>query len=543
MSRLAAVVALLLLAVPAAAHASAREETTFQDDDLLVFGSAATQARTLDTIRALGADRVRVSVFWNAIAPDAKSKTRPGFDATDPAAYPPGNWARYDRLVRLAAARGLGLNFDLTGPAPLWATGKPERADIEATYAPSAAEFGAFVTAVARRYSGDYTPPAPPAPAPAPDDGGGVVIPPPPVARAAQAPSETGPLPRVGYWAIWNEPNHPGWLTPQWTQDGGRWSEAAPRIYRGLADAAWGALQGTGHGQDTILVGETAPKGLVTRRGTTRGIDPLRFIRALYCVDRALRPLRGAAATALGCPADAAGQASFAADHPVLFDASGWAHHPYELTFSPHRAPLHRDWVTIANLPQLTATLSGALRRYGRPRPGGLPLYLTEFGYQTNPPDRFGVSWAQQAAYLDESEFLTYVNPMVRTLGQFLLRDDGGDIGLTFQSGLMTQGGERKPSYDAFELPVYLPRTTFARGRSLRVWGMARCAPNNSAQDVAVEFRSPRSARWRALATLHADGAYGYVDGHVRFPGTGVMRLRWGDHTSRAVSVRRTPRR
>src|SRR5439155_12703921 len=297
--------ALLLLAVPAAAHASAREETTFQDDDLLVFGSAATQARTLDTIRALGADRVRVSVFWNAIAPDAKSKTRPGFDATDPAAYPPGNWARYDRLVRLAAARGLGLNFDLTGPAPLWATGKPERADIEATYAPSAAEFGAFVTAVARRYSGDYTPPAPPAPAPAPDDGGGVVIPPPPVARAAQAPSETGPLPRVGYWAIWNEPNHPGWLTPQWTRDqnsrergspapsgagnraatagAGRWSEAAPRIYRGLADAAWGALQGTGHGRDTILVGETATKGLVTRRGTTRGIDPLRFIRALYC--------------------------------------------------------------------------------------------------------------------------------------------------------------------------------------------------------------------------------------------------------------------
>ena len=141
-----------------------------------------------------------------------------------------------------------------------------------------------------------FTPPVPAAPAPPPsDNGGGVQIPPPPPARAAQA---SAALPRVDYWAIWNEPNHPGWLTPQWTQDGGRWSEAAPRVYRGLADAAWGALQGTGHGQDTILVGETAPKGLVTRRGTTRGIDPLRFIRALYCVDRALRPLRGTAARA-----------------------------------------------------------------------------------------------------------------------------------------------------------------------------------------------------------------------------------------------------
>src|SRR5439155_21429097 len=112
--------------------------------------------------------------------------------------------------------------------------------------------------------------------------------------------------------------------------------------------------------------------------------------------------------------------------------------------------------------------------------PGGLPLYLTEFGYQTNPPDRFGVSWAQQAAYLDEAEFETYVNPMVRTLSQFLLRDDGGDIGLTFQSGLLTHAGARKPSYDAFELPVYLPQTRFAPGHSLRVWGLARCAPNGT---------------------------------------------------------------
>jgi hypothetical protein len=249
------------------------------------------------------------------------------------------------------------------------------------------------------------------------------------------------------------------------------------------------------------------------------------------------------AASALGCPAGAAGHGRFAAEHPVLFDATGWAHHPYELTFSPHQAPLHRDWVTIANLPRLTSTLSRALRRYGRPRPGGLPLYLTEFGYQTNPPDRFGVSWAQQAAYLNESEFRAYVNPAVRTLGQFLLRDDGGDVGLTFQSGLLTHGGGRKPSYDAFELPVYLPQARFVRGENLRVWGMARCAPNDTAQEVGVEFHPLRSAAWRRVATLRAGGGYGYVDGRVRFPGSGVMRLRWGDHASREVSVRLTRRR
>src|SRR3954470_11080318 len=188
-----------------------QQETTFQDDDLLVFGSAQTQADALDTIKTLGGDRLRVSVFWNVIAPDPKSKSRPSFDAADPAAYPAANWERYDRLVRLATARGLGVNFDLTGPAPLWATGKPERSDIEATYEPSAAEFGAFATAVAKRYSGSYTPPPPPAGAPPPGNGGGGGLPQPPcppacppLAHAAQA-SGSGPLPRVGYWAIWNE--------------------------------------------------------------------------------------------------------------------------------------------------------------------------------------------------------------------------------------------------------------------------------------------------------------------------------------------------
>ena len=152
--------------------------------------------------------------------------------------------------------------------APLWATGSPDRSDIEATYNPSASEFGAFVTAVAKRYSGQYTPPPPPSGGGGSNGGGGGLPSPPcppacPKARASQA---SGALPRVDYWSIWNEPNHPGWLTPQWMHDDSGWHEAAPRIYRGLADAAWSALQGTGHGSDTILVGE---KGMPLPAPTT----------------------------------------------------------------------------------------------------------------------------------------------------------------------------------------------------------------------------------------------------------------------------------
>jgi hypothetical protein len=89
----------------------------------------ADPAATLDLLRRFGVDRVRVFVPWGALgtraplAPDALSAVAPkGFDATDPAQYPADSWAPYDAIVRDAAARGIGLDFTLAGPAPVWAT-------------------------------------------------------------------------------------------------------------------------------------------------------------------------------------------------------------------------------------------------------------------------------------------------------------------------------------------------------------------------------------------------------------------------------------
>ena len=56
---------------------------------------------------------------------------------------------------------------------------------------------------------------------------------------------------------------------------------------------------------------------------------PLRFLRALYCVDAELQQLRGTPRPLRGCPATAGASATFAADNPGLFDASGFADHPY----------------------------------------------------------------------------------------------------------------------------------------------------------------------------------------------------------------------
>ncbi len=117
-------------------------------------------------------------------------------------------------------------------------------------YRPAANEFGAFVAAVGKRYSGSY------------------------VLRSAPAGACAGRVPRVSYWTIWNEANQPGWLYPQWRAVAGRRVMNSPRLYRLYVDAAFAALRRTGHSPptDTILIGELAPEGSEATAG--RRCDP-----------------------------------------------------------------------------------------------------------------------------------------------------------------------------------------------------------------------------------------------------------------------------
>ena len=495
MRRALTAAALSLLLLTPTASASPSQEATFQDDDLLVYASDARVTSTLNELRSLGVDRLRISMVWRNIAPGNEQDAKPaGFDATNPAAYPPGAWDRWDRVLRLARQRGMDVNFNITTPAPDWATGTPDRADIDPTYTPDPVEFGAFVRAAGRRF------------------------------------------PTVTYWSLQNEPNQPGWLTPQWIRRSGRWVESAPRLYRAMVDQAFAALQATGHGQDTILIGETAPKG-VTKRSETRAIAALRFIRRLYCLDDNLQVLRGDAAEAQGCP-QTDPLRRFPVEHPGLFRATGYAHHPYELTFAPNRLPEGRDAATMGNLSALQSMLRRVHLRYNQPLRGDVPLYLTEFGYQTRPEDRFGVTRATQAAYLNQAEWIAWRNRDVRTLAQFLLRDDGRPTDRTFQSGLRTVRGARKVAWSAYRFPIHIARPAVPAGQRLRVWGVPRPARNGSRPRVRIEFRPRGQTRWRRLRTVRGDRAKGYVNASLRAPGTGRVRLRWRGLVSRSVPVR-----
>src|SRR5215204_3485755 len=219
-----------LAALPAAAPASPRQVVAFEAPrELLDFGE---RDRTLDEIRGFGVTQVRQLVYWRDFAPRPNAKRKPrGFDAADPASYQGDTWVRLDQLIQGAAARGIKVNLHLTGPVPSWAT-KSRKDNVTR---PSPGEFRAWATAVGRRYGA-----------------------------------------QVETWSIWNEPNQPQFLKPQYRKG----EPYSPGLYR---VGVQGLKRTAANRGDTYLLGETSP------RGNSKVVFPLDFFRRMLCLDRSYR--------------------------------------------------------------------------------------------------------------------------------------------------------------------------------------------------------------------------------------------------------------
>ena len=257
-SLLAALLASAAIAVVAApaAQANKTQESIFQDDTVLLTG---TPGPALDQLKGLGVNTIHTLVFWNRFGPNPTSKSRPSGDLSNPNSYAATAWAPYDALVKEATARGIGILMTPTGFTPRWAeqcktVGKFRNCD------PNPKDYGKFVTAVARRYSGTFV-----------------------VDGAA--------LPRVKRWSLWNEPDQTGWIAPQASKG----VETSPQIYRNLVYSGLAALRATGHATDQVLLGELAP----AHRGTST--DPTSFLLNLFCIDAKGHKLTGKARTQQGC--------------------------------------------------------------------------------------------------------------------------------------------------------------------------------------------------------------------------------------------------
>ncbi|HLJ03346.1 MAG TPA: hypothetical protein VKT31_07885 [Solirubrobacteraceae bacterium] len=531
---LAALAALALaLTAPVPAHAAHSQVSFFEDDP----GTFYDPVGFFQQLRLLGAGNVRVPVRWNSVLPGWGGYRRPPrFNASDPASsrY---NWAIYDRVVRVAQQFGIGVTFDVMGPAPLWATGRGSAG--HANWEPSAREYASFVRAVGTRYSGSFDP-----------------------NLKRTVPGDPNDLPRVSSWSIWNEPDYGPSLAPQGLP-GHLTIDFAPRQYRGLVDAAWGALAATGHRTggrhgDTILFGELAPRG-EPYWGVFSGMTPMLFLRSLYCLDSRYRPLRGSAAAVRGCPTTAAGRRGFRRAHPGLFSASGLAIHPYMRWYAPNHEPspdpvTHQstaDYASMGFMGRLERGLDRMQRVYGsRLR---LPIYNTEFGYITSPPKRPRVprgcgtgypyaSPSTAAYYLNWAEYLSWRDPRVKSFMQYLLQDPlpslcSNNFG-GYASGLITYGGVKKPTYYAWRLPIFLPVTSTRRGRTLEVWGCARPAHYALFEDLGPQYvqiqsapgSNPRSGAFTTVESIQINNPNNcYFDVRVPFPGHGkqTVRLVW----------------
>lgn len=444
--------AAVIAAVSSPAQANTSQFTLFEAPRELVSSSDdALRAKTLDEIQSLGVNYLRVTLYWRSVAPSSGSSKPPaGFNDAGQDGY---IWDRYDRAINEATARGMKVLVTISGPIPKWASGNHH----SYTYKPSVKRFEKFVTAVGNRYRN-----------------------------------------QVSMWSIWNEPNHPSFLTPQYarTRSGHRYAYS-PKLYRQLFLAGDRGLRASGNGRDRVLMGETEPVG------STKTVSPIGFIRGL------LSP-RG------------------------MLPADGYAHHAYTNAAGPQYIPRDPENVTIGVLSRLTRTLDHYARLHRIRR--NLPLYLTEFGIQSKPDPYVGVSYQRQAEWRSMAEWYAWKNGRVAAFSQYLMRDDNPRPGSKysrysgFESGLRGSGGKAKLSYYGFRLPLVAD----ARGKRVYFWGLVR--PKPARTRVVVEVRRGGSRTWRRLKTVTTN-SHGYWQSATSLRRGAQYRVAWGGYKGPATRV------
>ena len=264
------------------------------------------------------------------------------------------------------------------------------------------------------------------------------------------------------HWLIWNEPNQRRWLRP-----------TSARTYTGLLNVSYAAIK-RANPQARVAGGVTAP------RGNVGGQNPVDWIRAMR-------------------------------RYRAKLDA--YAHHPY-----PAKPGIETPWsggctwcktITMADLDRLIREVQAAFP--------GKRIWLTEYGYQTNPPERWlGVSPARQAMYASAASLRAFQAPLVDMLIHFMVQDDARLEG--WQSGFRRLDGTAKPSYNSFKLP--LAQVSRHDARTV-VWGQVR--PRGGRQPYRLQ--QWRNGGWRWVGSKRLTGPRGFWRRTVRAPRSSKLRV------------------
>lgn len=450
------------LAIPSAASASSSQLSILQEDRRLIGGTGEDPNVVAREIRNLGVDIVRTNVIYNRVFKVPNERTKPpGFVTSDPSS-PQYDWIYTDQLVNAVRAQGLQVLMTITTPGPFFSTTNPSRCTRRpCTVAPKIGEFEDFTEAVVKRYAG-----------------------------------------KVDYYSIGNEFNlGKNWITPRFKRSGRTRYDFGAAVYRKM----WIA------GHRAISRFDPTRRNRVLFAETAAVASPLPFIRSALCIDDKGKALRGKLARLQGCRGKVR-----------KLNIGGMAVHPYNSggNGTPRSRVRKKVTLTMAHMPRLYKLMSQAVRR--KRIPGRRGVFITEFGFQTRPPDRFSnVSLAEQAQYINESDRLFFGDRRIRTVNQFELNDPPQLI--EFNMGLRFANGAKKPSYDAYRLPIVVTRRS---SRSVEVYGEVRphrTLTGGPVARVAIQVSSGGGPFTTVKDQL--TNARGFIKTNIRR--AGASRARW----------------
>ena len=415
----------------------------------------------LNKTRAAGASTVRIWLGWQGVAPDGETKPE-GFDPRNP--FDPNySWGQIDHLVADAVEHGLEPMLMIVD-APDWA----ERG-TQGQYGrdPDPQELGYFAQAAATRYSGYF-----------------------------------GDIPRVRRWELWNEPNLHKYLMPQYDAPyrqtvTGNEKALSPGRYRAMLNAFSEAIHML---PDNIVVaGELAPFGRT--QSFSHAVPPLRFMRELLCVNKHDKPKPRC--------------------EPVHFDA--WSHHPYTEGGPNHSSTVPEN-ASMGDLPEMRKILDAAVRAGHVISQQKVKFWITEFSWDTKPPDPGAVPERLHARWVAEALYRMW-QARVSLVIWFKIVDESrtGADGYLYESGLYGSPcgagwtcAKPKLALTAFRFPF----VAFRKGKHVRVWGRT---PDSAPGNVIVEQRE--DGRWRRLGQPNAD-ANGIFRTRLRTAAKGPVRAR-----------------
>ena len=311
-------------------------------------------------------------------------------------------------------------------------------------------------------------------------------------------------LPRVRFWQIWNEPNLDAYLVPQYDAKG---RPASPDWYRSMVNTAADAIHSVKQ-DNVVIAGGQSPFG-PDEKSTDR-VAPLTFMRQLLCLSAGTNPKP-------------------VCRKRVRFDV--WAHHPYTSGGPTHHANSPND-VSAPDLWKMRVLLDAAVRTGNLRSRGAVDFWVTEFAWDTSPPDPKGVPEELHARWVAEVLYRMW-DQGVSLVTWFLVTDMPFTDTTPFQAGLYFRGANGMTS-DTPKLALTAFRFPFVAFRepkkgSVMYWGRSPAGRST----VIVEQK--RQGSWRVVETLRPN-SHGIFSGrYASTAKTGFLRARLANGKDEAL--------